>query len=145
MSTPPVVVDASLAVYTVLNTPFTAAAAQTLVHLSERGSQLAAPGLWWYEVSSVIHRYQYAGLITPAVAYAALDLLTVQLGMQPVKVTERAAFDWATRLGHKAAYDGFYLAAAEQLNGELWTADQSLVNNARHLGVGWVHWMGEMN
>ena len=56
----------------------------------------------------------------------------------------RSAFDWATRLRQKSAYDGFYLAAAEQLGIELWTADQALVNNARQVGANWVHWMGEL-
>ena len=56
----------------------------------------------------------------------------------------RIAFDWATRLRQKGAYDGFYLAAAEQLGAELWTADQALVNNALQVGVSWVRWMGEL-
>jgi predicted nucleic acid-binding protein len=56
----------------------------------------------------------------------------------------QAALSWATRLHQKAACDGFYLAAAEQLGAELWTADQALANNARQLGASWVHWMGEI-
>jgi predicted nucleic acid-binding protein len=111
--------------------------------LAQRGSQLFAPRLWWYEVTSVIHHYRFAELISDSMAYTALEILTTQLGVQPVDVPVRAAFDWATRLHQKAAYDGFYLAAAEQLGAELWTADQALVNNARQKDASWVYWMGE--
>lgn len=139
-----VVVDANLAVFSVLKTPHSAAAAMVMDHLARHGYEPFAPGLWWYEVTSVIHRYRFAGLIPAATAYKALELLTVGLGVQQVDVPVRTAFDWATRLRQKAAYDGFYLAAAEQLGAELWTADQALVNNAQQVGVSWVHWMGEI-
>ena len=113
-------------------------------HLAQRGDVLCAPGLWWFEVTSVIHQYRFANLITEAIAFQALELLTTGLGVQQVDVSIRAAFDWATRLHQKAAYDGFYLAAAEQLGAELWTADRALVNNAQQIEASWVHWMGEV-
>jgi predicted nucleic acid-binding protein len=138
------VIDANLAVYSVLKTRQSLVASRVMEQLTERGCQPFAPGLWWYEVTSVIHRYRFAGLISDITAYTALDLLTVELGFQQVDVPVRNAFEWATRLRQKAAYDGFYLAAAEQLGAELWTADQALANNARQLGVSWVHWMGEI-
>ena len=140
----PVVVDANLAVFNVLKTPHSVAAARVIDHLAQRGCEPFAPGLWWDEVTSVIHRYRFAGIIPDAIAYKALELLTVSLGVQQVDVPVRTAFDWASRLGLKAAYDGFYLAAAEQLGAELWTADPALVNTARQVGASWVHWMGEI-
>jgi predicted nucleic acid-binding protein len=139
-----VVIDANLAVYSVLKTSQSLMAAHALEQLVQSGSQPFAPGLWWYEVTSVIHRYRFANLISDSTAYAALELLTHELGIQIVDVPMRSAFDWATRLRQKAAYDGFYMAAAEQLGAELWTADQALFNNARQIGVSWVHWMGEI-
>jgi predicted nucleic acid-binding protein len=138
-----VVIDANLAVFSVLNTPHSASAARAMEHLAQSGDVPYAPGLWWFEVTSVIHRYRFANLITEAIAYQALELLTKGLGVQQVDVPIRSAFDWATRLHQKAAYDGFYLAAAEQLGAELWTADRALVNNAQQIGASWVHWMGE--
>jgi predicted nucleic acid-binding protein len=139
-----VVIDASLAVFSVLNTPHSAAAARAMDHLAQRGSEPFAPGLWWFEVTSVMHAYRFANLITEATAYQALELLTAGLGVHQVDVPIRRAFDWATRLRQKAAYADFYLAAAEQLGAELWTADQALVNNAQQVGASWVHWMGEI-
>jgi predicted nucleic acid-binding protein len=138
-----VIIDASLAIFSVLNLPQSETAAQSLSLLANQGYQFHAPGLWWHEVTSVIHRYHYAGAITDHIAYQALDLLTVAFEVQLVNVSYRNAFNWATRLRQKAAYNGFYLAAAEQLEAEMWTADRELANNARQLGAGWVHWMGE--
>lgn len=139
-----VVVDANLAVYSVLNTPHSATALRVMDHWAEQSFELFAPSLWWFEVTSVIHRYLFAGIIPDTIAYRALELLTMRLGVQRVETPVRNAFDWASRLRQKAAYDGFYLAAAEQLGAELWTADQALVNNARQNSVTWVHWMGEI-
>ncbi len=139
-----VVIDANLAIYSVLKTPHSPLATRVLELFAQRGSQPCAPGLWWYEVTSVIHRYHFTGLISDSTAYTALELLTVELGVQSIDVPARAAFDWGTRLRQKAAYDGFYLAAAEQLGSELWSADQALVHNAHQVGANWVHWMGEL-
>lgn len=95
-------------------------------------------------VTSVVHNYFFARLISDLIAYSALEILTTEWGIQRIEVPERSAFDWATRLRQRAAYDGFYLAAAEQLGAELWTADKALASNAGQLGESWVHWMGEM-
>jgi predicted nucleic acid-binding protein len=138
-----VVIDAGLAVFSVLNTSQSEMAASALEGLVHRGLQLCAPWLWWSEITSVLHRYCFDGLISEDMAYAALNLLAGDLTVQPVEVPARAAFDWATRLRQKPAYDGFYLVAAEKMSAELWTADRSLANNARQVGAGWVHWMGE--
>ncbi len=138
-----VVIDANLAVYSTLKTPQSPAASRIMEYMAQKGYQYSAPGLWWYEVTSVIHRYLFHGLITEKLAFTALDLLTVELDFQKIEVTERSAFDWATRMRRKAAYDGFYLAAAEKLGADLWTADRALANNARQAGVNWVHWMNE--
>jgi len=138
-----IVVDANLAVFSVIKTSHSIVAVRVMDHIAEHGYEPYAPGLWWYEVTSVIHRYRFARMITDATAYQAIELLTVSLGVHKIDVPMRAAFDWATRLSQKAAYDGFYLAAAEQLGAELWTADQALVNNARQIGASWVRWMGE--
>ena len=63
-------------------------------------------------------------------------------GIDRSKLCERA-FDWATRLNQLPVYDSFFLALAEKLDAEFWTADRRLVNGARQVGVEWVHWVGE--
>ncbi|MCU0485335.1 MAG: type II toxin-antitoxin system VapC family toxin [Anaerolineales bacterium] len=142
--TNPVVIDANIACYCVLHTPQSEVAARCMDRLARSGDLFFAPGLWWQEITSVIHRYHFDGLITETVAYAALEILGEKWEIQRVEVPVRKAFDWATRLHQKAAYDGFYLAAAEQLGAEFWSADQMLVANARQAGAGWVHWMEEL-
>ena len=141
--TSPVVIDANIACYCVLNTSQSEAAARRMENLARGEAQFYAPGLWWQEVTSVIHRYHFDGLISDTAAYAALEILSVKWEIQRVDVPLRSAFDWATRLHQKAAYDGFYLAAAEALGAEFWSADQRLVASVRQAGAGWAHWMGE--
>ncbi len=47
------------------------------------------------------------------------------------------------RLGQARTYEAQYLALAEKLGVEFWTADQRLVNGARRIGMSWVRWVGE--
>jgi predicted nucleic acid-binding protein len=138
-----VVIDANLAVYSVINTPQSTLAAGLLESFVHQNLTLCAPRLWWFEVTSVIHRYQFSNLISEPAAYAALAVLVEGLEVQPIEVPMRSAYDWATRLRQKSVYDGFYLAAAEQEGLELWTADHALVNNAHQLGINWVHGPGD--
>jgi predicted nucleic acid-binding protein len=68
------------------------------------------------------------------------------LGIQMVAPTRHLhhhVLQWAERLQQKTAYDAHYLALAEQLRADLWTADQRLANGARQAGVSWVHWIGD--
>ena len=48
----------------------------------------------------------------------------------PDALLAQAAFEWTLRLNRAAAYDRFYLALAETLGCELWTADTRLRNAA---------------
>jgi len=40
------------------------------------------------------------------------------------------AYTWTRRLNRAVAYDSFYLALAERLDCDFWTADRRLVNAA---------------
>ncbi len=140
------VIDSSLAVYSVLNVSQSAQAERVFERLLNQKIRLFVPRLWIFEVTSIIHKYLFDKLITPKRAF---DSLSVILGFEKNLVDEdqqlcQLAFEWATRLRQKPAYDGFYLAAAERLGAEFWTADEKLSNNAHQLGASWVHWMGEL-
>jgi predicted nucleic acid-binding protein len=111
---------------------------------SRDATQVCAPGLWSYEVTSVVHKYLFDGLLTAGEAEEVLGVL-FDLGVSLVEEDESlcvSAFRWATRLNHKPAYDAFYLALAERLGAELWTADRRLWRNATGVGVTWAHFMG---
>ena len=58
----------------------------------------------------------------------------------PDDVLAHAAYEWTLRLDRAAAYGSFYLALAETLHCELWTADRRL-RNAVHLD--WVRGIDE--
>jgi len=72
------------------------------------------------------------------------DIFALQVQILPItEAIGRSAFDWAERLNQARAYDALYLALAESLPAELWTADRRLVDRARQIGVTWVRWIGE--
>ncbi len=53
----------------------------------------------------------------------------------------RRALRWAARLGQRAAYDAQYLALAERLGAEFYTADRRLANLAGAAGLPWVRFL----
>ena len=48
-----------------------------------------------------------------------------------------------TRFNHPAAYDAHYLALAEMMDCEFWTADERLFNAVRD-ELSWVRWLGRL-
>jgi predicted nucleic acid-binding protein len=61
---------------------------------------------------------------------------------QDVSLLQMRAWEWATRYNQRKAYDEQYLAVAELLGCELWTADERLYNRVRK-DLPWVRWVGE--
>jgi len=48
------------------------------------------------------------------------------------------ALRWSERIGHRVIYDSVYLALADGMNAELWTADRRLYQRARRAGADFV-------
>jgi predicted nucleic acid-binding protein len=89
--------------------------------------RIAAPTLLFYEVSNALCRYQRAGMISSAAVHLALRAalaLPIQLYGEPG--LHGRALDLAGRFSLPAAYDAHYLALADWLGGEFWTADRRL-------------------
>lgn len=124
------VVDASFAIRLV--TPHTQR--DFFKNLSDRwlaeGLILSAPSLWLYEVTSVTTKLVRFGEFTDLQGRNLLKLLQ-NMGIELFEMDEsliEKAFEWTIQLNRAAAYDSFYLALAEKLNCDFWTADQRLVN-----------------
>lgn len=144
---PALVIDASLAVWAVLPSMQdegvdTLAA---LVKWRAEGRQLVAPMLWLAEATSTIRHATFLKRLSELKGQEAVSKIFA-LEIETIPADEslcQAALNWATRLQQVRAYDAFYLALAERLQTEFWTADKRLANAAQQLGVNWVHWIGE--
>jgi predicted nucleic acid-binding protein len=140
-----VVIDANVALATALPLPYSADADRHFDAWRGRRATMAAPILWTYEVLTGLRRALWEKLIDEAVLEHALDLMdALELErVYPSAQLNRVALDWAARLGQSKAYDGHYLAVAEQLRADFWTADKRLANALSERGVQWAHWIGE--
>jgi predicted nucleic acid-binding protein len=145
MSNSCIVIDAGVALLKVLDTPTRPIASALWDRFQADRTSLFAPRLWSYEITSVVHKYLFDAVLTPREAEDVVRVV-LQFGVQLVDEDEKLCLDalrWATRLNQRAAYDGFYMALAQQLDAEFWTSDTRLCTNARAAGIDWVHHMGE--
>jgi predicted nucleic acid-binding protein len=140
-----VVLDANLVVALFLPLPYSAQARDQLAAWDRQGLELLAPTLFEYEVNSSLHRAAAIGLIPHDEARMAMQEaqnLAIHC-ISPNPILHERAMHWAEQLNHHKSYDAQYVALAEQERADFWTADQRLVNGARRIGAGWVHWIGE--
>jgi predicted nucleic acid-binding protein len=138
------VVDANLAVNTALNL------SENLERFWGRLNQAqiipCAPRLWMSETTTAVRAYLAQKQINAEEAEQALHTihaLRVEI-IDEDKALCLRALELAGILGQSKAYVAFYLAVAEKLEAELWTADERLRNHCRgDLGLEWVHWINE--
>ena len=126
------VIDAGVALKTVIPDPLTDTCRFLLARLGKEGFELLAPSLWAYETTSTLTKTIHLGRMTVAqgrAALAQLEEIKVRL-CSPDSAQARQAFEWTLQLRRAAAYDSFYLALAQSLQCDLWTTDQRLVNSA---------------
>jgi len=127
-----VVVDASLAVKWVLREPYAEQALATAKDWAARDIRPAAPCLLLVEVSNVLHRRTLLGQISP---FQAHELATAFLGLG-IEIRESPqihirALELARELQQPAIYDTHYLALAEILGCDLFTADERFFNSVK--------------
>lgn len=138
-----VCVDASLVVKLVVEEPHSPEVRTLWRTWQHAGYEIAAPPLLRYEVTSVLHKHVTQGLRTAGESQQALEhALAFDIQYLEPGDFHRQAFNVADRLGRPAAYDAHYLALAEHLGCEFWTADERLVNAVREIAT-WVKWVGE--
>lgn len=109
----------------------------------EADVEVIAPPLLAFEGTSVICNKMHRGLVPPEeaeVMFRAFHLLGVRF-LYPDGLHEKA-WELARQFNRPQAYDSYYLALAEMLGLELWTADARLYNVAKHQ-LPWVRWLGD--
>lgn len=141
------VVDASISVWAVLPVlqDKNADAAVRFVEWGEIGFTLVAPSWWAAECTTAIRRAVFNKVINESRARQAVsDLFALEIEIVPIDIQLcESALEWAARLKQSRAYDSFYLALAQRLGIDFWTADKRLANAAQQLGLSWVRWVGE--
>ena len=98
-----------------------------------------APSLLRFEVASVIWTYEKNRVIPPGGSERLLQLLK----LLPIQYSDSAqdqtrAVEFARQFSLGKAYDTHFLAVAERLSAQFWTADNRLFN-AVHRHLDWVH------
>jgi len=139
------VLDASLVVKAILPNPELQACQAVLARLKD--TPLVAPALWVYEITTAFTKAVHFAQITGEEGRVAIRQV-LALGVQVVMPDETQsllAYAWTLKLNRGAAYDSFYLAIAEALEADLWTADQRLYRSLESLNLEWLHWTGEQD
>lgn len=139
------IIDANIVAALVLPLPYSDQATRRVAAWKEAGIILYAPLLLEYEVLTILRKAITNGWLTTEAAAAAMETvstLNIQCQLPSPELHEQALC-WAERLGHSKTYDAHYLALADRLRTELWTADRRLANGAKQAGAAWVHWIGE--
>ncbi|MBZ0299426.1 MAG: type II toxin-antitoxin system VapC family toxin [Anaerolineae bacterium] len=138
-----VVADSGLYLTIVLQEPHAVKAAALVEMWKQLDQYAAAPYLFRYELVSVIRKHIARGTLTLKDGHTALQ----GLFRYPVEIfTDEAllqrAFELANFYNRPNAYDATYLALAEHLGCEFWTADLKLFN-AVSSQLEWVKWIGD--
>src|SRR5687767_16037598 len=123
-------VDASLAVKWILKEDDSDRARALFRAAVHAGESIVAPPLLPIEVTNILRqRMRGPDGLTRAEATELLDdFLTYPVGVHQPTGLHRRALALADSYGLPAAYDAHYLALAQHLRCNFWTADQRLLN-----------------
>jgi predicted nucleic acid-binding protein len=107
------------------------------------GIEIVAPGLFVFECASALRRMVVRHDLDEEPARIAIELLlAMPVSLQAPEGLVERAWDLARELARPTVYDCFYLAVAELLDVECWTADRRLFN-AIHEKKRWLHHLSE--
>ncbi len=138
------VVDASLAFKWLVEEEYSEEARALSRDWQVSGIQIIAPHLMLAEIANALHRKVVDGQFTLESAtqtWEGLNRAEIEFYNPPN--VHAGAVRIANRLGQGAVYDSVYLALAERLDCELWTADRRFYRAARRAFPDRVRWIGE--
>ncbi len=138
-----VCVDASLVLKLILVEADSAVAHQLWDTWINANIETVAPPLFAFEGTSVICSKTHRGLVPPEEAdlmFKAFHLLGVR-ALYPDGLHQRA-WELARQFNRPQAYDSHYLALADILGLELWTADERLYHTVKDT-LPWVKRLGD--
>jgi len=136
-----IVVDANITVALFVRLPYSDVVDNLFSLWRRQNVPLYAPSLWPLEVASSLRKAVAVKQVSEEDALQALARLE-RLGVQVIAADTsllRSSLTWARKLNQFVAYDAQYLALAESLEAELWTADKRLAGAARSIGTTFVH------
>jgi predicted nucleic acid-binding protein len=100
---------------------------------------IVAPALIYYEVTNALHRMSLGGQLLPEQADQSLNVaFNLNITLYGDAELHQQAFTLARSLKLSATYDSHYLALAQRLGCEFWTADKRLFNSVQ-ASLPWIH------
>ena len=140
-----VVVDANLAFKWLIRENGTDEAFSLRATWESRGTRVTGPDLLSLEVTNVLHRRVLRGDLSTAQAVRLIEaLLASGLDLYETSGLHGRAIELAQAMGQGASYDSHYLALAEALDCELWTADERF-QRAASAAFPFVHALSEVD
>jgi len=136
-------VDASLVLAIVLREAFAPLAVALWDFWADNDVERLVPSLYFAEVTSTIRREVYRRTITADEGEDAFEsVMRMRVSHVPATELQEAAWILARQYNRARAYDAQYLAVANGLGCDLWTADRRLVNAVREP---WVRFVGDFD
>ena len=136
-----IVTDASLLVKLLIIEQFSDQAERLVKFWASTGIRMAAPDFIHAEVASALYKKMSARIIS---LDKAMELMTrfyaMDIDFQKSSPLHQRAMELALELGQRMPYDSHYLALAESLNCDFWTADRPFYRAAQphHPRVQWI-------
>lgn len=126
-----VVVDASLAFKWVVKEEHSDKADGLAISWHKQGIQMAAPYFMPVEVSNILHQRIKRSYLSIEEGVSLIEqLLSSDIELYQSLDIHRHALELASEFGQGAVYDSHYLALAELLDCEMWTADERFYRSA---------------
>lgn len=138
-------IDAGVSIKQVVPEEYSDRAAALWEHTIEAEWKIIAPALFWFEVTAVLRKKVYRRTLTPAEGELALTTaLEANVHIISLPDLHWRAWKLADSFQQPTAYDAHYLALAEALQCDFWTADERLFNAVKD-AASWAKWLGKFD